>query len=177
MKCSANIGSLNGTVQIRWLKSNIFAGSPLAPYYSPDTELVLPTTITRNVYNMSSLSSSLPIALSDLIGPFYVGQTVMIECSANIGSYNGTAQIRWLKSNIVSGRPLAPYYSLDAVLGIPQSMGNCVYKQTDSVTYNMTAQDATRMADNRLYFQCYVYIPGISWETPVDQRWNFKFIV
>ncbi|XP_052806063.1 uncharacterized protein LOC128235290 [Mya arenaria] len=138
---------------------------------------VLPTTITRNVYNMSSLSSSLPIALSDLIGPFYVGQTVMIECSANIGSYNGTAQIRWLKSNIVSGRPLAPYYSLDAVLGIPQSMGNCVYKQTDSVTYNMTAQDATRMADNRLYFQCYVYIPGISWETPVDQRWNFKFIV
>ncbi|WAR05750.1 hypothetical protein MAR_021119 [Mya arenaria] len=155
------------------------------PEYSSETGIisneldvqVLPTTITRNVYNMSSLSSSLPIALSDLIGPFYVGQSVKMECSANIGSYNGTAQIRWLKSNIVPGSPLAPYYIPDAVIGDPQSTGNCIYQQTDSVTYNMTAQDAARTAENRLHFQCYVYIPSMNWETPEDHRQNFKFIV
>ncbi|WAR05874.1 hypothetical protein MAR_021243, partial [Mya arenaria] len=139
---------------------------------------VLPTTITRNVYNMSSLNTSLPIALSDTIGPFYVGQTVKMECSANIGSYNGTAQIRWLKSNFVPGSPLAPYYSPDAVIGDAQALGNCVYQQTDSVTYNMTAQDAGRTADNRLHFQCYVDISGNpNWVTPEEQRQNFKFIV
>ncbi|XP_052806585.1 uncharacterized protein LOC128235832 [Mya arenaria] len=77
------------------------------PDYSTETGIiskeldvqVLPTTITRQVYNMSALSS-LPIALSDTIEPFHVGQTVKMECSANIGSFNDTAQIRWLKSNI-----------------------------------------------------------------------------
>ncbi|WAR05901.1 hypothetical protein MAR_021270, partial [Mya arenaria] len=126
---------------------------------------VLPTTITRQVYNMSGLNSSFPIAISDKIEFFYVGQTVKMECSANIGSYNGTAQIRWLKSNIVPGSPLAPFYSPDAVLGDPQSTGNCVYQQTDSVTYNIMAQDASRTADNRLHFQCYVYIPDITEES------------
>ncbi|WAR05511.1 hypothetical protein MAR_020880 [Mya arenaria] len=47
---------------------------------------VLPTTITKNVYNMSSLSGSLQVTLFDTIEPFYVGQTVRMECSANIGS-------------------------------------------------------------------------------------------
>ncbi|XP_052806759.1 uncharacterized protein LOC128236012 isoform X3 [Mya arenaria] len=138
---------------------------------------VLPTTITRNVYNMSSLSGSLQVSLFDTIEPFYVGQTVKMECLANIGSYNGTAQIRWLKSNIVPGSPLAPYFSPDAVLGDPQSTVNCVYQQMDSVTYNMTAQDAGRTAENRLHFQCYVYIPSMNWESPEDDRGNFKFIV
>ncbi|WAR06021.1 hypothetical protein MAR_021390, partial [Mya arenaria] len=138
---------------------------------------VLPTTITRNVYNTSSLSGSLQVSLFDTIEPFYVGQTVKIECSANIGSYNGTAQIRWFKINLVSDSPLAPYFSPDTEIGDPQSTGKCVYQQTDSVTYNMTAQDAGRTADNRLHFQCYVYIPSLNWETPEDQRQNFKFIV
>ncbi|WAR06182.1 hypothetical protein MAR_021551, partial [Mya arenaria] len=139
---------------------------------------VLPTTISRQVYNISGLGSSLPITPFDTIEPFYVGQAVKMECSANIGSYNGTAQIRWLKSNIVPGSPLAPYFSPDTVLGDPQSTGNCVYQQTDSVTYNMTAQDALRTAENRLHFQCFVYIPGsMTWETPEDDRGNFKFIV
>ncbi|XP_052807065.1 uncharacterized protein LOC128236224 isoform X2 [Mya arenaria] len=137
---------------------------------------VLPTTITRNVYNMSSLSS-LPVTVSDTIEPFYVGQTVKMECSANIGSFNGTAQIRWIKSNILAGSPLTPYFSPDTELGDPQSADNCVYQQTDSVTYNMTAQDASRMADNRLHFQCYVDILSMNWETAVDRRGNFKFIV
>ncbi|XP_052803653.1 uncharacterized protein LOC128233838 isoform X2 [Mya arenaria] len=156
------------------------------PSYRPGTgeiskELdvqVLPTTISRQVYNISGLGSSLPITPFDTIEPFYVGQAVKMECSANIGSYNGTAQIRWLKSNIVPGSPLAPYFSPDTVLGDPQSTGNCVYQQTDSVTYNMTAQDALRTAENRLHFQCFVYIPGsMTWETPEDDRGNFKFIV
>ncbi|WAR05933.1 hypothetical protein MAR_021331, partial [Mya arenaria] len=138
--------------------------------------LMLPTTIKSNVYYMIGMGS-FPITFVDTIEPFYVGQTVKMECSANIGSYNGTAQIRWLKSNLVSGSPLAPYFSPDTELGDLQSTGNCVYQQTDSVTYNMTAQDAGRIAENRLHFQCYVYIPSLYWETPDDQRGNFKFIV
>ncbi|WAR06018.1 hypothetical protein MAR_021387 [Mya arenaria] len=88
-----------------------------------------------------------------------------MEWSADIGSYNGTAQIRWLKNNIVAGSPLTPYYSSETVLGDPRATSNCVYQATDSVTYNITSQDAFRTADIRLHFQCYVYIPGsMDWE-------------
>ncbi|WAR05512.1 hypothetical protein MAR_020881 [Mya arenaria] len=79
-----------------------------------------------------------------------------MECSADIGSYNGTAQIRWLKNNIVAGSPLAQYYSSETVLDDPRATSNC---------------DAFRTADNRLHFQCYVYIPGsMDWESPENQH-------
>ncbi|WAR05782.1 hypothetical protein MAR_021151 [Mya arenaria] len=65
----------------------------------------MPSTLTSQVFNITGFST-IPINLPDPNEPFYVGQTVKMECSADIGSYNSTVQIRWLKSNIVAANSM-----------------------------------------------------------------------
>ena len=117
---------------------------------------------------------------SDNMAEFMVGQTVKLECIANIGTYNTSAQIRFRKSNLVLGQTgginMAPYPTFgaaDQVTEDPTPTGQCQWQLKSHVFYNMTAQDATRSDSNPLKFDCFVDINSINYETPAEFRPHF----
>jgi len=117
---------------------------------------------------------------SDNMAEFMVGQTVKLECAANIGTYKNSAQIRFRKSNLVLGpigginmAPFPTFGAPDQVTEDPTSADQCQWQLKSHVFYNMTPQDATRPDNNPLKFDCYVDINSINYETPDKDRPDF----
>ena len=143
---------------------------------------VKPTEVSTQGYNNSmddqpivSFGSSI-----DNMAGFMVGQTVKLQCTANIGAYNNSAEIRFLKSKMdlgpTGGIQMAPYPTFGAAAQVrenPTQTGQCQWELKSHVFYNMTAQDATRPRNNPLKFDCYVVINSINYETPEEDRPDF----
>ena len=109
-----------------------------------------------------------------------VGQTVKLECTANIGTYKNSAQICFRKSHLVLGPTgdinMAYYPTFgapDQVTEDPTSADQCQWQLKSHVLYNMTQQDATRPSNNPLKFDCYIDINSINYKTPYENRPDF----
>ena len=117
---------------------------------------------------------------SDNMAPFMVGQVLKLECTANVGSYNSSTQIRFRRSNLLLGPTgginMATYPQFGEpgqVTEDPTPAGQCQWELKSHVFYNMTVQDATRPSSNPLKFDCYVDINSINYETPDENRPTF----
>ncbi|XP_052806786.1 uncharacterized protein LOC128236029 isoform X2 [Mya arenaria] len=107
----------------------------------------------------------------------HVGQTLRLQCTANIGSFKTSVKMVWMKSSLQNGGQLAPFSSGKQIVQEPKAFGSCEFDMTDTLFYNVSQEDALRTSDNDLQFQCFVHITSIDWKTPEKQRQNFHFLV
>jgi len=118
---------------------------------------------------------------SDNMAAFTVGQTVMLECTANIGTYNhSSAQVHFRKSSIDLGPTgalvMSTYPALDQDDEVPEppsQFGQCQFLLKKHVMYTMTAQDVARPSNIPLVFDCYFDTRQPPYATPDENRPQF----
>ncbi|WAR06217.1 hypothetical protein MAR_021586 [Mya arenaria] len=95
------------------------------------------------------------------------GQRVMMECDANIGSYNNTAEIHWYRITITTSSRLVYITTSQNSSSLAIKNGTiCQYEMTSRLAYELTGDEMLEALNNSVHFQCVVTIPTIDWKTP-----------
>ncbi|WAQ94883.1 hypothetical protein MAR_007354 [Mya arenaria] len=138
---------------------------------------VTPSIITKQIFDASGDVETIISELTNTTTIIHVGQKLRLQCTANIGSFNSSVKIVWMKSSLDNSIQLVPFTSGNQIVGEPKAFGSCEFEKTDSLLYDVSVEDALRTSGNRFHFQCYVHIMSINWKTPEQHRPNFSFVV
>ncbi|WAQ94875.1 hypothetical protein MAR_007346 [Mya arenaria] len=138
---------------------------------------VTPSKITKQIFEASGDGETLLSELTNSTTIVHVGQKLRLQCTANIGSFNSSVNIVWMKSSMDNDSQLVPFTSGKQIVGEPKAFGSCELEKTDSILYNVSQEDALRTSGNSFHVQCYVHITSIDWKTPEQHRPNFTFVV
>ncbi|XP_052769837.1 uncharacterized protein LOC128209637 isoform X2 [Mya arenaria] len=137
---------------------------------------VTPSKITKQIFDASGDGETIISDLTNSTTIVHVGQKLRLQCTANIGSFNSSVNIVWMRSSLDNESQLVPFTSGKQIVGEPKAFGSCEFEQNDSVLYNVSQDDALT-SGNRFYVQCYVHITSTDWKTPEQHRPNFSFVV
>ncbi|WAR06215.1 hypothetical protein MAR_021584 [Mya arenaria] len=79
------------------------------------------------------------------------GQRVMMECDANIGSYNNTAEIHWYRITITTSSRLVYITTSQNSSSLTKKNGTiCQYEMTSKLAYKLTGDEMLEAPNNSL---------------------------